>query len=72
MDLTALTELLNGHNMVRKFPRTWYKFFWKRIRSGGVAPCLQSRDYKGPRMILVNEDEQRKANRDDKEIWEQE
>ena len=43
-------------------------FFGNIYGVGGVAPCLQSRDYKGPRMVLVKNHKQRESNRNDKEI----
>jgi predicted ATP-dependent protease len=46
-------------------------FFGNVYGVGGVAPCIQSRDYKGPRLVLIETNEQRRANRNDKEIWEQ-
>lgn len=42
-------------------------FFGNVYGVGGVAPCLQSRDYKGPRMILIKNNEQRKSNQKDKD-----
>lgn len=46
-------------------------FFGNVYGVGGVSPCIQSRDYKGPRMVLVKVDEQRRTNRNDKEIRQQ-
>ena len=40
--------------------------------TGGVSPVIRAADYKEPVMILEVIDEQRRSNRDDKEVWEQE
>lgn len=39
---------------------------------GGCCPGLRARDYKEPVLILEVKDGERKSNRDDKEVREQE
>lgn len=72
MGLTVQMESSNGDKIFRQLQKSKSRFLWFRVFKGGCCPGLRARDYKEPVLILEVVDGQRKSNRNDKEIRQQE